>query len=430
MDPYIKDTVLEEKIKKLLENPPQHKFRAQKRSELIARLYKIEDEKKTIVNFIPLPMARSAALALAVCALFIFGYKYLFSPLYPVVLGMKGDVQIYRMGESRWITASSKKVKLYKDDFIRTAKRGEADVIIPGLYHLRMKPGSELIFKSTRSRISSKKIEFVLSEGKVFANYRKEGKNGKPFSVMTPEAALSVTGTDFMVETNMAAERTWVGVLDGAVEVSGLGESASVLVEAGEKTTVNNRRKPAKPSRLLEDELRQMEELYLIGEKPQVALLISTGKARSRELLSLTPLYIASEGKGTLPDEIRRIADTFNRAIESRSKEKHIETIKEFENLVDLYPNDRYDVQFLLFIGAYYEYLDEHLRAIEIFEKIIRKYPESNLLSLAQSAIGIIYEEKLQLPEKARLAYSKIITDFPNSPEAYEAESGLARLLR
>jgi tetratricopeptide (TPR) repeat protein len=159
-----------------------------------------------------------------------------------------------------------------------------------------------------------------------------------------------------------------------------------------------------------------------------VALLISTGPTRTRELLSVTPLYISAEKGGILPDTIRKAASQFNKAIKEHSEEMHLESIREFEELVNDHPNPKYDVQLLLFIGAYYEYLDEHLMAIETFDRVLMRYPRSGLASIAQCAIGIIYEEKLNDMAAAKEAYEKVISRYPRSAEVEEATAGLGRL--
>jgi len=422
-----KDTLLQEKIKRLVQNPPQHKFSQEKRRELIARLYEIDEEKKKIVDFIPFRKPAAIFAAALSIALIIFGYTRLFSPLFPMVFAAKGAVEIYDSGKASWAALDGRaKIRLGINDIVKTSKKGEVDVLVGGVYHLRMKGDSEMKLTRTRARVLAGDIEYNLSRGRVFAYYVPEKR--KAFRIKTPEALLSVRGTDFMVEAKNALRRTWVGVLDGAVQVKSDTKESSVLVEAGNKTTVVRGKAPARPTRLLENELLELEELYRIGEKEQVAILISTGKTRVRELLSLTPLYISSDKKSALPKEITRIAALFNKAIEEGSREKHIDTIREFENLIKTYPNPKYDVQFLLFIGAYYDYLGEYDKAIGVFRRVIDEYPKSRLASLAQCAIGIIYEEELGRPEKARLAYTKVIANYPESPELDEATLGLNRL--
>ena len=100
-------------------------------------------------------------------------------------------------------------------------------------------------------------------------------------------------------------------------------------------------------------------------------------------------------------------------------------TILFLEKIVEEHPNPKYDVQFLLYVGAYYEYLAYHNEAIRTFEKILKEYPDSTLASLAQCAIGVIYEEKLGNADKANQIYKSVLTRFPNSLEAIWVEEKL-----
>ena len=95
------------------------------------------------------------------------------------------------------------------------------------------------------------------------------------------------------------------------------------------------------------------------------------------------------------------------------------------EEVVEKHPNPKYDVQFLLYIGAYYEYLSYHEEAIATFEKVLKKYPDSPLASIAQCAIGVIYEEGLKDAERANAAYEQTLQKYPNSLEAIWVEERL-----
>lgn len=429
------DPEIQDKIKKLLENPPEYRVSDSKRTEFIARLYKIREEKKSVEKqFSYKDFPRFATVAVTLIAA-IFSYTYLFSPMYPVVSNMKGTVKIFRSSKNEWVFAQADEVKLYKNDILKTFGDGEADVLVKNVYHIRLKNNSEIKLACASSRLLSGNIKYELAKGRVFAHYNKKHPADKEFNVETEQAEASALGTDFMVESKPLFNSTWVGVLDGVVKVMGkeeIGIPASaintVLVKPGEKTVVRQGSSPTKPQRLMEDELLELEELYNIGVRPQVAILISTGETRTRELLSVTPLYISSASSGAVPDRIQRIAATISKAIKEGSKEKHAESIKELEELVKKYPNPKYDVQFFLFIGAYYEYLNEHNKAIEAFNKVLANYPQSSLASIARCAIGIIYEEKLDDAVKAKEAYHKVLNSYPNSPEAEEATAGLSRL--
>jgi tetratricopeptide (TPR) repeat protein len=428
------EKIIQEKIDGLLKNPPGYELSGARRTELISRVYNVSEERKHIVEFVPVKRAlflRGAACVLSLILLAV-GLNYLFSPLYPTVANVRGTVKICRSSGNVWIFAGNKNIRLGKNDILKTFGDGQADLIIPRLYHMRLKNNSEVKLARAPSRALSGDIGYVLAQGKIFTHYSKRRKAGREFGIKTPQADVTALGTAFMVELMPVMNSTTVGVLDGAVKVGSLNvpEEAvnTVLVRAGERTVVRQGAAPSKPARLMENELLEMEELYNIGARPQVALLISTGPTRTRELLSLVPLYISSERPGILPEKIERLAKKYSRAIREDSVTKHMESIKGFEDIVNSYPNPKYDVQFLLFIGAYYNYVDEGEKAIATFERIIRDYPKSALASIAQCAIGIIYEEKLKDSDKARDAYQKILSDYPNSPEAEEASAGLVRL--
>jgi len=437
MHPKEDESKIQENIKRLLKNPPVYKLSDTKRREFIARLYKVSEERRSIITRIQSMGIPVFARVLATAVFLFFVYIYLFALPNPAVYNTKGTVKIYRSAKNEWIFVKKPGIKLYKNDILKTFEGGQADIIVPNLYHIRLKDNSEIKLAYSTSRVLPGGIEYDLSKGKVFAYYKKTEGGNRQFNIETPQAIASALGTDFMVQALPDAGRTWVGVLNGVVAVIGTegpaitkaGENM-VFVNAGEKTVVRQGAVPAKPTRLIENELLELEELYRIGTKPQVALLISTGKSRTRELLSVTPLYISAEKPGILPEKIEKIARKFSQAVKEGSKEKHLENIRQFEEIVNQYPDPKYDVQFLLFIAAYYEYLDEHDKAIVTFQRIINDYPRSNLTSIAQCAIGIIYEEKLNDIKKAEDAYNKVIVNYPRSVEVEEAISGLNRLAR
>lgn len=424
-------------IKKILGVTPKPKFSDDERRDFINRLFKVTDEKESIVLYAPFRVSFAIAGALATVLIFFFVYHSLLSPLHPVLDGVKGTVKVYRARKNEWILAERKPLRLNKNDLVKTFKDGQADIIVANLYQLRLKKDSEISPSEIPLKATSGNIQYKLAKGKVFTYYKEKRIKKREFIIQTPQADITVVGTDFMVNIMPDTAKTWVGVLDGTVRVTGRHivdmskiKDATVFVEPGKKTIVCAGNPPTRPERLIEDELLDLEELYRIGTKPQVALLISTGKTRVRELLTFTLLYISSEKPGILPEKIIEIERNYREIVKNREKQRYLENIKQFEDIVNEYPNPKYDVQFILFIAAYYEYAGEHAKAIEVFQRVIDDYPESNLASIAQCAIGVIYEEKLADREEAKRAYQKVISNYPDSPEAEEAALGLDRLSR
>jgi len=428
---------IKQKVKRILAKLPEHDISDVGRREFISRLYDVSGERRHTVEFTPIKRALVFSSASAVLASLIIAFNFLFIPMYPAVTNVEGTVKIYRASKNEWVFARASGMRLYKNDILKTFSDGHADLVIPNVYHMRLKRDSEIRLSKSISRASQKEIGYILEKGTLLAYYNKHRKLGKELQIQTPQAIATALGTDFMVESRPLINQTWVGVLDGTVKVANINEVGisreamnEVLVKAGEKTVVRAAGAPSKPVPLLENELLNMEELYNIGKRPQVALLISTGSTRTRELLSVLPLYMVSDERNAMPEKIDRIVKEFNQAIREGSKKMHIESIRQLEAIVNDHPNPKYDVQFLLFIGAYYAGLNEDQKAISTFERVRRDYPKSALASIAQCAIGIIYEEKLKDSGKARDAYRKVLSDYPNSPEVEEASAGLVRLTK
>jgi len=379
----------------------------------------------------PVPAyARAAVLLLMTVSV----YFYTLHPQTPAIQNVKGMVKVFNAGKGEWMIAKNN-LRVKRNDIIKTFGDGRVDVELKDVYSMRLKSDSEITVGQLSPRIKPRNIKFYVEKGKVLAYYKKSKARRRAFELETKEVVASALGTDFMLEAMPKMEKTWVGVLDGIVKVTSIDvpegikpKDATVYVESRQKTEVLLGRIPKKPEMMIEEEWLQLEELYSIGKKPQVALLISTGPTRTRELLAIAPLYISDEEPSVLPKILRKLVEDFNVAIKEASREKHIENIRQFEDIIKKYPNPKYDVQFYLFIGAYYEFIEDHARAIATFRKAIENYPESPLASVAQCAIGIINEEKLKDKEKAKEAYQNVITKYPASPEAKEAISGLKRL--
>lgn len=381
--------------------------------------------------WVPLPAyAKAAVIMVAFSTMFYFGL----SPQMPQVYNIKGTVKIFIAAKNEWVFAQNRQ-KLREGDILKTFDDGKADIDLHKAYAMRLKRDSEIEAITLSRNIGSKDVRFKVNKGKVLAYYAGSKKKDRTFELSTDQMIATAVGTDFAVESLPQLDITKVGVLDGVVRVTSLGlsgqilpDSRSVLVNPYYMTEVIKGKIPATPTRIIEDVWLEMAELYSIGKKPQVALLLSTDSSRTRKLLSMVPLYISDESSGMLSNKVRKIVEDYNEAVRLNSRELHMKNIRELESIVEKYPNPDYDVTFLLFIGAYYKLEKEYEKSTEAFQRVIDKYGRSTLASIAQCAIGIIYEEQLHDMAKAKDAYTKVITNYPGSPEVEEALSGLKRL--
>jgi peptidyl-prolyl cis-trans isomerase C len=55
------------------------------------------------------------------------------------------------------------------------------------------------------------------------------------------------------------------------------------------------------------------------------------------------------------------------------------------------------------------------MRRIDIYEQLLRQYPDSEYAAQAQFMIGFIYSEELDSKESARIAFEKVINDYPEN---------------
>jgi len=373
------------------------------------------------------PYARplAAAVVLVCCAAFL----YLTAPL-AVVSNPQGTVKVYLAKKNEWIMMEGS-CRVGRRDIVKTFQGSQVDIAMPRVCSIRLKSNTEVSVGQLGSRITGSDIRYSVTKGKILVFHRQGAFARNPFRIETPHAVNTALGTDFMVSVIPAAQKTWVGVLDGSVTVKSLASPiAGVTVRAGQKTEVYAGRLPESPTALMDEEWNEIQELYQIGEKPQVALLISTGEHRARELLRPCPLFISDNKDSPIPALLKETVGVFNQAIREKSAEKHLEAIGRFEDIVATFPDKKYDPQFLLFIGAYYYYLGRYEDAIDSFEKVASGYPDSPFASLAYAVMGIVYEEKLNDPPKALSAYQTILSKYPESPETAEARLGISRISR
>ncbi len=66
--------------------------------------------------------------------------------------------------------------------------------------------------------------------------------------------------------------------------------------------------------------------------------------------------------------------------------------------------------------------MGEYRRAIEVYEKIMKDYPDDERNDKAQFMIGFIYSEYLKDQDKAKEAFQKILDNYPESDLADDAK--------
>ncbi|MFA5142911.1 MAG: FecR domain-containing protein [Candidatus Omnitrophota bacterium] len=374
----------------------------------------------------PLVLVRAAASLIVVLS--ISTYIYSTQPSCPTLETKTGSVMVLAMGNAAPKEAGSN-YRFRAGDIVAAQKGAQADIVLSNRYVLRLKEGSKIKIARLTPRFGSGKADFQLMEGKVLISVE-PGFKGSKFAVDTPTATTVALGTKFSVDASRGTkEKTQVNVLQGKVQVKSrysperlLLAEQIVTVGAGQKTEVYTEAVPEPPQRLVEEEWAQMEELYQIGRKARVILMVKNAPDRVIQLLKPCPIYISDKKPREIPPILEKAVLMTAEAVKTGNRAKHLESIKMLERIVREYPNPKHDVQLMLYIGAYYEYLSCHKDAIKMFERVLLKYPDSPLASMAECAIGIIYQEKLNDPKRANKAYRLVLDKYPNSLEAIWVE--------
>ncbi len=351
----------------------------------------------------------------------------------PAVVSATGSAKIYsaRYASQRDMSAGVA-MKVEKGDVITTGPGSTVDIEVPSRFALRVKEKTTLKVARLGHRFWGDGCAFDLANGRTLVRIDKR-RDGSEVIIRTPALEASALGTKFLVEASQRDKgRTKVGVLDGSVAVrksagrpAGSPGEAEVVLSAGQKIEGIMGGPLGQPGRLVEAEWEELEELYQIGKKPLVVLLVRNTPMRVRELLRPCPIYFYDEKPRELPELFGKALRSINEAIKTGDKKAHLDSIRILEELVSARPNPKYEPQLQLFIGAYYEYIGLHKEAIQSFQKVIDKYPQATYASMAKCAIALIYEEKLNDRQRAEKEFQEIIKTYPYSLEARFVEDKL-----
>lgn len=342
---------------------------------------------------------------------------------YPAVITAKGIVEQYNFQENDWQTLKPGQT-INKGDLIRTAQNSIIDIELEGIYKMRIKPESQVkvndIFTTKRSGIA----KFKLEKGNLVAKIDKQLKKSK-FQVETPYGIAEAKGTAFLVDISKL-NQFMLGVVEGKVLVRTPKEE--FLVKEDEKAIVDSLGFSKGPVPLAEAKDEILEEVRRIGQI-FVVLDISNSSNRTEELLKPARFYAF----GKYPEEVGSLLDNaislVLKASETGNREYHLSSVKELEQILQKYPSDRYNPNIMLFVGAYYDHLGLYNKAIEMFQSVIDKYPETEWASIAVLAQAIIYDKRLEDSIKANQKYQKILNLYSDSLEAkyIEQDTGLIK---
>lgn len=400
-----------------------------------------------VITELPVPaLATVAALALfsvAVSAQLV----YVFSPPPCSIVLSQGDVKIYDGMAGRWNDASAG-LRLAKHTQIETAGPASIDIEMAEKYAFRLSGEGSLSFTDVHGTRKKSIITYTLNKGILMA-YTKDGFSGSELNIKTAYGTAVVTGTEFMVDAQ-TGERVSLAVLEGAVTLRGVDGAAtgdSVVVEEGFESAVSRTQSPVNPYRYGFDRACQLMEIRNIGLPPRIASSVEVAeKIKYKDMVVTLIVPETADRADRLladcaywtndrePGHIKKLLEESRRLTlkgqSTNDKAVHRQAIEKFDKILRDYPDDRYNPQFLMFTGIYYRFLGMFDNAIENLQMIVDDYSYTELASIAQYIIGVIYEEDKGNTVMAKTAYDKVIADYPDSPEAASAQSRLSQQTR
>lgn len=311
---------------------------------------------------------------------------------------------------------------LRKGDTIRTDKAEWAILELKNGYRFKMHPGTELKVLELKPVFRPGQTVFHLVRGEVFISIGDEGERKYPIKVITPNAFAAATGTQFSVSHEPSSrKRSVIRVIKGAVEAgcSLIEEKeaiASVSVHKGHELVVKDRDWPLKPYLIPSRTLAKLKELFQFSKADQAILIISMSSKRVSELLEPCALYLRYTSGSRDLEPINAIVKEIQAASRDDDSARHFEAARDLEAMT-LKQNTIDRVPVLLFIGAYYSYIDRHEEAARVFETVASRYTDSSFRSVALLAAARIYSEKLRETQKAHTLAKIALSEYPYSYE-------------
>jgi len=112
----------------------------------------------------------------------------------------------------------------------------------------------------------------------------------------------------------------------------------------------------------------------------------------------------------------------FDKADSLVKEKKYTEAVKEFENLINEYPDSKIAPKSIMQIAALYE---QHLikgisfkasfsKAAETYYTVFEKYPESEEAPLSLFQSGFLYDNELKDYDKATRTYNLFLEKYPD----------------
>lgn len=135
-------------------------------------------------------------------------------------------------------------------------------------------------------------------------------------------------------------------------------------------------------------------------------LIACTSKEKSRQHISEMQIQV---------DSMLAVAEVLN----PEQRAKVDELIKEYVAYSEKYPEDSLGAAYLFESGRLNARKPDFQAAIEMFRRVVDKYPNDDLAPKSLLSIGGIYDVTLQDYAKAEIAYKELLEKYPLQAQAY-----------
>ena len=121
--------------------------------------------------------------------------------------------------------------------------------------------------------------------------------------------------------------------------------------------------------------------------------------------------------------------EMFNKGVDAQKAEQYNNAINLFQELIKTYPDSARTPEAYYAIGTIYQnHLQSYNLAIETFRHLVDKYPGHATAPSAMFLIGFIYNNDLKNVDSARLSYEDFIKRYPENQLVTSAQFELSNL--
>ncbi len=233
----------------------------------------------------------------------------------------------------------------------------------------------------------------------------------------------------------MNVKRTVISLFFAATVLSGCGKSPDELYSEALSAQEDGKAEEAisQYENLIEEHPQSQlapKAQFMIGRVSETILKdYKKAKTEYQETLDSYPNSAEADSAGIA---IEQMAITiFSEGQRASVKPALFSKAEELLNtFLELYPNHSSCDSTLLTLARIAQNKGDAKKAISMYNQLLDKYPNSRFGYQSQFMIGFVYEEMLNDHENAKLAYQKVIDNYPDSDLADDAEVMLAHIGR